>query len=101
MKGEADAKLILRLVSQGLFEMTEHAFARLHTRGITRSQIIHCAKHCISRQWQADHGTYLFIGYLDDEQNAGGFSALFRDGVVIVTVFRRRLTKWEKRRGKR
>lgn len=98
---EADAKEILRLVGQGLFEMTEHAFGRSSSRGITSGQIIHCARHCISHSWQEEHGTYLFVGYLDQEKNAGGFSAILHAGVVIVTVFRRRLTKWEKRRGKR
>lgn len=97
---ESAASEILRLVGQGLFEMTEHAFQRATTRGITRDQIIHCAQHCIRHRWQEGKGTYIFIGYLNSEKDAGGFAAVLREAVVIVTVFRRRLTKWEEKLGK-
>jgi len=97
MSSSSEAKDILRLVASGVFKMAEHAYGRSIERSISRAQIIHCARHCLHHSWQESHGTYLFVGYLDSS-STGGFSAVLKDGVVIVTVFRRRLTKWEKRR---
>lgn len=95
MDTEVEAKKILKLVSDGKFKMAEHTFTRGNERGISRQQIIHCAQHCIYHKWQEDRGTHLFVGYLEAEV-PGGFSAVLRSGVIIVTIFKRRLTRWEK-----
>ena len=100
MGQDGEAKEILRLIASGTFKMAEHAYERSVERHITRAQIIYCAKHCIHHKWQESHGTHLFIGYLDSN-STGGFSAVLKDGAVIVTVFRRRLTEWEKKLGRR
>ena len=99
---EAEAKSILNLVIAGHFKMAEHTFVRANERAISRRQIIHCAEQCIYYKWQEINGTHLFVGHLDAEAT-GGFSAAVRDGVIIVTVFRRRLTRWERKlvKGKR
>jgi len=95
MDRDAEAKKILKLVADGRFKMAEHTFVRGNERGISRQQIIHCAEHCIYHKWQDSQETHLFVGYLDISAT-GGFSAVIRSGVIIVTVFRRRLTRWEK-----
>ena len=96
MDKDAEAKKILRLVAEGRFKMAEHTFVRSSERGISRKQIVHCAEAYIYHKWQDTKGTHLFIGRLD-ANTTGGFSAVIRDGVIIVTVFRRSLTRWEKK----
>jgi sarcosine oxidase delta subunit len=95
MNRDAEARKILRLIAAGRFQLVEHAFVRGNERGISREQIIHCARGHNYFRWQEDKGTHLFIGYLDSN-TTGGFSAVMRNGAIIVTVFRRRLAQWEK-----
>ncbi len=95
MDRNGEARKIMKLVASGKFKMAEHTFTRSQERGISRQQIIHCAQNCIYSKWQEDHESHLFIGYIDTEV-PGGFSAVLRSGVIIVTIFKRRLTRWEK-----
>ena len=95
MEKADEAGEILRLVAVGEFKIAEHTFNRGAERGISREQIIHCAAHCIYHKWQESQGTHIFVGFLDANAS-GGFSAVMRSGVIIVTVFRRRLSRWEK-----
>ena len=100
MTGDQEAQEILRLVTAGIFQMTRHALERSYGRNISRAEVSHCAKHCTRHEWQEVQQTHLFIGHLNRHET-GGFTAVLRDGAVVLTVFRRRLTKWEKKRAKR
>lgn len=49
----------------------------------------------IEWKWQEEKQTYWFVGFLDEGQ-PGGFTAALDNGVWIVTVFKRKLTRREK-----
>ena len=86
---------ILGRVKEGRFRLLQHAEQRSQERGVFVDQVIHCAKTCFHWQWQENHKTHLYLGFLADNK-PGGFTAVFLDEVLVVTVFKRKLTKWEK-----
>ena len=95
---EAEAQKIVSEIKLGRFSYSDHANVRSLERSLPVSEIIYISNHLRSWAWQEDKKTYLFIG---DRINgkAGGFSAVNRDGVIIITVFKRTLKKWEKANG--
>ncbi len=95
MKLRSDAQQILDRVKAGRFRLLRHASVRSQERGIFIEQVIHCADTCFHWRWQDDRKTHLFLGFLDKER-PGGFTAVILDEVLVVTVFKRKLTKWEK-----
>ena len=100
MTKDQEGKEIRRRVMAGNFEMTQHALERSYERHISRAEVIHCAKWCIRHEWQEQQQTHLLVGHLN-RHDTGGFTAVLRDNAVILTVFRRKLSKWEKKRAKR
>ena len=95
MDHERDARLILKKIKMDDFFLLQHANTRASERGLTKNSVIECAKTCFHYEWQETSETYLFLGSFNDSED-GGFSAVLRDQVLVVTVFRRRLTKWER-----
>jgi len=86
---------ILQRVKEGRFRLLEHAGQRSVERGVFVEQVIRCAKTCFHWKWQEDHKTHLYLGFFTEDK-PGGFTAVFLDEVLVVTVFKRKLTKWEK-----
>jgi len=95
MNKEKEAKEILKQVKANNFNLLLHAGKRAIERNISKESVINCAKTCFYWEWQEDHNTYLFLGQLNSDET-GGFSAIIRDDVLVVTIFKRRLTKWER-----
>ena len=89
-----EAQKILRAVKSGAYSFSLHAGDRSLTRALSKEQIAGVAANLVYWKWQDDHQTYLFVGRLDDRQGAG-FTAVIDSGVVVVTVFRRRIKKRE------
>jgi len=92
-----EAQRILREVKRGNFSFSLHAGQRSLMRALSKEQIIRASENLIYWKWQDDHETYLFVGRLVDG-NGAGFTAVIEKNVVIVTVFRRRLKRWEWRK---
>lgn len=90
-----EGQRILSRVKGGHFRLRLHAEQRSQERGIFKEMVIHCAKTCFHWEWQDDHRTHLYLGFLVEDK-PGGFTAVLLDEVLIVTVFKRKLTKWEK-----
>ena len=95
MDRKQEAKQILEAVKGNRFIMKDHAAARGVERTISRQNVINVAKTLIEWKWLEAHQTYWFIGFLDPGQ-PGGFTAALDEGVWVVTVFKRKLTKREK-----
>lgn len=62
---------------------------------LSRQNVINVANTVIEWKWQEDKQTFWFVGFLDDSQ-PGGFTAALDNGVWIVTVIKRKLTRREK-----
>lgn len=90
-----EAEQIVEAVKGNHFIMKDHAAVRGAERTISRQNVINVAKTLIEWKWQETHQTYWFIGFLDTGR-PGGFTAALDDGVWVVTVFKRNLTKREK-----
>ena len=95
MDHKQEAKEILAAIKENRFIMRDHAETRSVERLVSRQNVINVAKTLIEWKWQDDHETYWFIGFLDQGQ-PGGFTAALDQGVWVVTVFKRKLTKREK-----
>jgi hypothetical protein len=95
MELDEEAQEILKRVKADNFFLRVHASQRMKDRRIERAQIIHCAATCFHWRWQEDHGSHLFLGFLV-EGVSGGFSAVLAGDAIVVTVFKRRLTQWER-----
>lgn len=89
------AQEILLRVKEGRFRLLEHAMGRSRERGVFVEHVIQCAKTCFHWQWQENHRTHLYLGFFSGDK-PGGFTAVYLDEVLVVTVFKRKLTKWEK-----
>jgi len=96
MNRHQEARQILRDVKRGKFSFSLHADSRSLVRVLSKEQIIQVAEGLLYWKWQDEHETYLFVGRLADGKGAG-FSAVIEKGVVIVTVFRRKLKNWERK----
>lgn len=90
-----EGQIILDAVKEGRFRLLQHAQRRGQERGVFVEQVIHCAKTCFHWEWQEIHETHLYLGYFTEDR-PGGFTAVLLDEVLVVTVFKRNLTKWEK-----
>jgi hypothetical protein len=95
MSTQKEANEILKRVKANNFNLLLHANERSKERSISKENVINCAKTCFHWEWQEEHRTHVFLGKLDDE-TTGGFTAVLRDEVLVVTVFKRRLSKWER-----
>jgi hypothetical protein len=95
MDASAEGKELLELIKAGNFSYSDHGSQRSLERALPVSEIIHIAAHLIYSRWQEETRTHLFVGRRTNGEG-GGFSAVKRNGAVIVTVFKRKLKKWEK-----
>ncbi len=95
MNRDQQAQEILKRIRADDFILLLHAAKRSDERSIGKENVIYCANTCFHWEWQEDHSTHLFLGLLNQTES-GGFTAVLRDQVLVVTVFKRRLTKWEK-----
>lgn len=95
MTRDQEAQSILKRIKADDFFLLQHADQRSQERGITKDNIIQCAKTCFHWEWQEKHGTHFFLGSFNESEE-GGFTAVLKDQVLVVTIFRRRLKQWEK-----
>ena len=95
MERNKEAQQILKAVKTNRFTLRDHAAARSDERTLSRQNVVNVANTAIEWRWQENKQTHWFIGFLDDNQS-GGFTAAIDNGVWIVTVFKRKLTKREK-----
>ncbi len=99
MERSEEGQRILASVVEGRFRLLNHASQRSTERGVFVEQIIQCAKTCFHWKWQEKPGTHLYLGFFSPDR-PGGFTAVLLDEVLVVTVFKRRLTQWEKKLAK-
>ena len=99
MTRASESKLILNRIKSDDFFLVQHANQRSNERGITKENIIHCARTCFHWEWQEKHGTHLFLGLFNESEH-GGFTVVLRDQVLVITVFKRKLNQWEKNKKK-
>lgn len=90
-----EGQKILQQVKAGRFRLLQHALKRGQERGVFVDEVMRCAQTCFHWQWQEDHKTHLYLGFFAVDK-PGGFTAVLLDEVLVVTVFKRKLTKWEK-----
>jgi hypothetical protein len=84
-----DDIMIRDQVAAGTFEISEHALKQMNARQVTREDLIEIARTCNASRWQTKHQTWLFIG-TDTAGEKGRFSAVLKEGAVVVTVMPRR-----------
>ena len=90
------AQQIITAVRKGDFILKRHAEERLEQRRFSKVDVVEIAKTVIRWEWQEGKETYLFIGTDLDEKGAGFTATRTQDGTYVITVFRRRIKKWEK-----
>lgn len=95
MDRAAETKDILDQIKKGSFSYSDHGNQRSLERAIPVSEIVSIANHLNYSKWQEKEQTHLFVGQRTNGQG-GGFTAVSRNGVIIVTVFKRKLKKGEK-----
>jgi len=97
MSHRLESQKILKAILANQFLLRDHAVQRSDERALSRQNVIHVASTVIEWKWQEDKQTHWFIGFLEEGQ-PGGFTAI-RDeveGVWVVTLFKRKLTRREK-----
>ena len=97
MSNLRQAQQILAAVKRSDFILKWHAEERISLRGFTRADVIEIAKTVIRWEWQEKSQTYLFIGTDLDERGAGFSATRNQDNTYVITVFRRRIKKWERK----
>ena len=90
-----DIPKLLRVLKTGNVQYTVHALEQMHRRKLTEFDVQSIGASCVHTQWQAARNTYLIVGYTADGKGAA-FSCKIDEGVVVVTVMRRHLTKKER-----
>ncbi len=95
MDHSREAQQILKAVRSNQFTLRDHASKRGAERMLSRQNVVNVSNTVIEWKWQKDKQTHWFVGFLEDGL-PGGFTAAIDNGVWIVTVFKRKLTKHEK-----
>jgi hypothetical protein len=88
---------ILEAVKSDRFRFRDHAVRRGDERMLSREHVIKVAETMLAWKYQEEKFTHWFVGFLE-EGRPGGFTAIVDgDEVWVVTVFKRRLSRREKR----
>jgi hypothetical protein len=92
------AQQIIASIKKGDFILRRHAEARLVERQFSKFDVIEIAGTVVRWEWQEEKQTYLFVG-TDLDGDGAGFTAIRnKDGTYVITVFKRRIKKWEKKK---
>jgi hypothetical protein len=75
----------------GWVAFTRHALERAVGNGLALQEIVDALCACVRCTWQPEHGTWRVEGE-DWDGNDLVVALTFRDGVLVVTVFRRETT---------
>jgi len=95
MDRSREAQQILEAAKANRFMLRDHAVRRADERVLSRQSVINVAQTVIEWKWQEGKQTHWFVGFLAEGQS-GGFTAAMDNGVWVVTVFKRKLTRREK-----
>jgi hypothetical protein len=90
-----DITKILKALETGDALYSFHALQQMNRRALTEIDVMSIASTCIRTQWQEDRKTYFIIGFASDGKGAA-VSCKIDQGVVVVTVMRRHLSKKER-----
>ena len=93
-----EAQKIIGSIKKSDFILCRHAEERLAERRFTRFDVIEIARTVIRWEWQEKQETYLFVGNDLDGNGAGFTAAISSDGTYVITVFKRRIKKWERKK---
>jgi hypothetical protein len=96
-----EARLILEAIRANRFALRGHAIRRGDERSLSRESVMKVAASVIGWKYQEEKYSHVFIGFLDGEvrREGGGFSAVLDgEGVGVVTVFKRHLSRGERER---
>jgi hypothetical protein len=93
---DPEASRILDAIKADNFKLRDHAVRRSDQHILSRHSVMNVAKTVIKWKYQADKYSYWFIGFLEKDR-PGGFSAVINDGIWVVTVFKRRLSRSERK----
>lgn len=93
-----DIPIILKALRAGDVQYTVHAQKQMSQRKLTEFDLIAIGASCVSTHWQDERGTYLVVGYASDGKGAA-VSCRIDEGVVVITVMRRHLSKKERSSG--
>lgn len=90
-----DIPKILKALKAGQVQYTIHAYEQMNRRKLSESDVKHIGGTCAHAKWQEDRQTYLIVGYATDGKGAA-VCCKIDEGIVVVTVMRRHLTKTER-----
>ena len=92
------AQEIIDSVQRDNFILRRHAEERLAQRQFSKADVIQIAKTVIRWEWQEKKGSFIFVGTDLNDEGAGFTANRNEDGTYIITVFKRRIKKWEKKK---
>src|SRR5262249_5806734 len=92
------AQQIIASVKNGDFILKLHAAERLAERRFSKEDVTEIARTVVRWEWQEQKETYIFVGTDLDGDGAGFAAKRNREETYVITVFKRRIKKWEKSR---
>jgi hypothetical protein len=90
-------RIVLEALLQGELVFTVHALKQMSSRGLGLEDLASIARTCVDFWWQPEKQTYLVIGR-DSRSKGAAVACKLDQGVVVVTVMRRHLTRAERER---
>lgn len=94
-----DIPNLLKALKAGDVLYTIHAQQQMTQRKLTAMDVMAVGASCVRTEWQQERGTYLIVGYASDGKGAA-VSCKIDEGVIVVTVMRRHLSKKERSKEK-
>jgi hypothetical protein len=86
---------LMKALKAGDVQYTVHAQEQMSFRKLTALDVMSVGATCVHAQWQEDRRTYLVAGYASDGRGAA-VSCKLDEGVIVITVMRRHLTRNER-----